>query len=86
MIVQHLGWTFLVMYAHKKFRYFSPLLFLVIIGIGGHLEKSTKSYRTWQDLMDHTQPNKTIQHFAQPYRTKESNTVMHKYDPLKALT
>ena len=35
-----------------------------------------KSYSTWQDLMDHTQPNKTIQDFAQPYRTKEDNTVI----------
>ena len=45
-----------------------------------------KSYRTWQDLMDHTQPNKTIQDFAQPYRTKEDDTAVQQNNPLKDLS
>ena len=44
-----------------------------------------KSYRTWQDLMDHTQPNKTIQDFAQPYKIKEANRVIQQYNPFKDL-
>ena len=50
--------------------------------VGSH----TKSCRTWPDLMDHTQPNKTIQDFAQPYRTKHDNTVIQQYNTLKNLT
>ena len=31
--------------------------------------------------MDHTQPKKTIQDVAQPYRTKEDNKAIQQYNP-----
>ena len=37
-------------------------------------------------ILDHTQPKKTIQNVAQSYRTKEDNTVLQQYKPLKDLT
>ena len=36
--------------------------------------------------MDHTQPKKTIQAFAQPYRTKHGNSVIQENNPVKDLT
>ena len=35
----------------------------------------------WHDLMDHTQPKKTIQTVAQAYRIKQDNTVIQQYNP-----
>ena len=46
-------------------------------------------------IQNHTEPgktlwiihkNKTIQDFAQPHKTKEDNTVIQQYNPLKDLT
>ena len=36
--------------------------------------------------MDHTQPKNAIQDAGQPHRTKENNTVIKQYNPLKDLT
>ena len=33
----------------------------------------------------HTQPNKTIQDFAQPYKIREANRVIQQYNPFKDL-
>ena len=45
-----------------------------------------RNFKTWQDPMDHTQPKKNIQDVAQPYRTKEDNTVIQHCKPLKNKT
>ena len=50
------------------------------------LSKGITEKKILKSLMDHTQPKKTIQDVAQPYRTKEDNTVIQQYNPSNDLT